>query len=251
MADVLRSIGRHLRRYPAWYPLVAVWAVVMALLPVLHDNAGAPARSHRQAAALRPAGDAVAVAAAVDAVVDGCTSAAASIPTPADGIESPAASGPTTAKPPAPADDPALVHLPQLPAVPIPTLPASLDPVLQLGSPLASTGCGVLGITRLGILTLAPAAPQLPLEDANGYLVPAYTACAVLPLPATTTVCTIDNQVAAQEPAQLVGIYTLPPVVGLTLDQIAAVEALLAPLAAPNLSTPLAATLTCDVHANS
>jgi hypothetical protein len=249
MAEVLRSIPRHLRRYPGWYSLVAAWAVAMALLPVLNVK---PVHARRATATPPSAARASDVAAVlVPSSPRGITAGSQ--------VGAPLASAPTAAAPVPRSDAPAPpppapgadgLHLPQLPALPLPTPPAALDPVLQLAAPGTTTACNALGITRLGLDTLAPGSlGGVPVEDALAYLVPVYTACAVLPPPLTTTTCAVDDAVNAHEPRQFAGAYTLPPAAGLIVDEVVAANALLAPLGAPSIWLPFAAALTCDVHA--
>jgi hypothetical protein len=244
MADVLHALGRHLRRYPGWYPLVAVWAAALALLPVLDTH---PAHPTRAAATTAPRA-AVTAARAVNGVTAARTTdlaasvaAAATAVEPASNAAGPAGNGNSSPTPPA-ADNG--LHLPQLPPLPLPTPPAALEPALQVASPFGTTACGVLGITRLGADTLAPAVPFVPVEEALAYLIPVFTACAVLPPPVTATRCAIDDQVVANEPSQLDGIYPVPPLVGLSVDALEATGV-------SGLAAPVAAALDCDVHAGS
>jgi hypothetical protein len=251
MAHVLRTIPRHMRRYPGWYPLVIGWAIAMVLLPVLRDSHAAGRSTAAPAAQVAVRSDAGLALSGPANTAPAPPPTGAAVPAPSVGERATAATpaGPPSASP-APAGPDAAFHLPQLPAIPIPALPAELNPALQLASPLATTACAPLGLARIGLDTVAPALGGVPVEEILGYFVPVYTACGLPPEQITSTTCAIDQTVAAQEPAQLVGIYTVPSAAGLTVDEIAAFDALVAPFGAPSLTSGLAPVLDCDVHDN-
>ena len=232
---MLRAVLRHLRRYPKWYAVAAAWAIAMALLPVVHNATAAPRRT-------TPA--ALDTPATVDQLLPNFVASLDPVEGSSDltgRVASPAAEPPSLAPrnapgtPSAPAPSGGL-HIPPPPSVPIPTVPAQFDPALAALAPAASDACGALGLGRVA-LSLAPGFVNVPLpfNDALAYLVPLYGACALIPLPTATTTCPVDALVASKEPKLLVGAYVPPPVLGLVLDQFAALLTLggLGPAASP------------------
>jgi len=227
---ILRSVlalVRHLRRYPKWYAVASAWAIAMALLPVVHSATAVAPR--------RPSPAAVQAPAAIDSTARDIGHPPSSSAT-AQGLNGPPASPSTESAAPAPPSAPAQpdapaasggLRIPPPPSVPIPTVPAELDPVLAAVAPVAADACGALGLARVA-LSLVPAAVggPLPFNDALAYLVPLYGACALIPLPGITTTCPVDALVASKEPKKLVGAYVPPPLVGLVLDQVAAMLSL-------------------------
>jgi hypothetical protein len=217
-----RSALTHLRRYPKWYAVAVVWVLAMAIVPVVKQPVAHLAERTR--------------ARAVDAVAAPLAPAAEPLPPGSDDVlpPSPVLPGvpalppPPTAKPtpsPQPQPAPAGLTLPALPALPIPAPPKQLDPLFAALAPLTTTGCSGIGLAAVVIAVVAPTVDQVPLDQLLPYLVPAYTVCALFPLPKAHTVCPLDDQVAAQLPDDITSLTEPPTIIGVGIDVIAGMEA--------------------------
>jgi hypothetical protein len=212
----------HLRRYPKWYALAVVWILAMALVPVVSHPAARLAERSRPrpieiaAAPLAPAAEPLPSFAPVD------------VPTPLPDLPGvpplPPPATPTAAPSSPPEPAPAGLQLPALPPLPIPAPPEQLEPLLAAIAPLTTTGCSGIGLAAVVVAVVAPTVEDVPLDQLMPYLVPAYTVCALFPIPKTHTVCPLDDQVAAQLPSDLTSLTAAPTIIGLGIDVIEGME---------------------------
>ena len=246
----MSSFARHLRRYLVWYGIAVVWAVLMAAVPVV--------KHHSASLANRPRARTITTevpAPAPAPVVAGETVAPLPAPAPLPTTPvtfAPVPAGPTaTPRPaPAPAPPPGL-QLPALPPLPFPAVPDQVQPLLNAVSPLMKTGCSAIGLAAVVVAVVAPTVQQVPLDQLLPYLVPAYTVCALFPIPKSHTVCPIDAQIAAQLPDSLTSLFPAPTVMGLGIDVIAGMEAAAQQaygIPIPTLSDSLRAQLGCHIE---
>jgi hypothetical protein len=240
------SVLAHLRRYPWWYGLAAVWVVAMLALPVVE---------------LDPLG--VRTGDSGTATADG----AAPGGPPADGL-------PTV--PPGLLDrvDPALLELPTttvpagatattlpeelelvppevldavldaLPPVVFPPLPEELSTLAAGLAPIASFGCSGLGLAGLVVSVVSQTVEGVPLGRLLPYLTPVSAACASFPIPEAHTVCAVDEPLVID----LGGVTSTPPIIGLGIDQLEAIETLLESaygVAVPRIAAELRTLLDC------
>ncbi len=87
-----------------------------------------------------------------------------------------------------------------------------------------STGCSGIGLAAVVIAVAAPTVEDVPLDQLLPYLVPAYTACALFPIPKSRTVCELDDMFAATLPPELTSLFPAPTIMGLGIDEIAGIE---------------------------
>jgi hypothetical protein len=215
---------QHLRRYPRWYAAAAVWLIAMVALPVVELD---PLQIFHSPAPSVPAAPG----------------------TPAASVETPSGSGPDadvapTSDAPGTVGDGPLTPTSLLETVPpeevppelidelfdmfpppqaLPDVPENLQPVVRAVAPLATQGCTGLGLAGLVVAVVAPSAEGVPLERILPYLAPATGACANFPIPETHTVCEADKPLIFD----LGGVTKTPPILGLGIDQLAAIEAII------------------------
>lgn len=228
MADARTRLLRHIRRYPRWYGVAAVWLVGILVLPVVELDPlqvfSTPEPGSQETAPADPAAlDLAPFGAAPRGGVGGPGPAV--VPSddgpPATGTEAPPEAVPPESIPPELIDQ--LFDLfPPPPA--LPDIPPELQPVVRAVSPIAKYGCTGLGLASLVVAVVAPSLEGIPLERILPYLVPVTSACAYFPIPETHTVCAADEGLIID----LGGVATTPPVLGLGIDQLTAVEDLIA-----------------------
>ena len=248
-----RMAVTHIRRYAIWYAVAVIWALAMTLVPVVRhpiaqladrslparSQAASPRRPRRRHRSLR-----LTSPTAVPALPE---------PVPAPPALPPAP--PVTAKPSSPppsVPDQGGLQLPALPPLPIPELPSQLDPLFHALSPLMSTGCSGLGLAAVVIAVAAPTVEDVPLDQLLPYLVPAYTVCSLFPIPKARTVCPLDDMFAAQLPDDVTSLFPAPTLIGLGIDEIAGIEAVVAQtfgMPIPSLAESLTTQLGCRVVA--
>ena len=246
------SAGRfaHLRRYPWWYGIAAVWLVAMLSLPIVRGGALANVLGGGDqpgtTAVTGPDGEAIGPELEPGAVP----------PSAADGATA-SDHDPATADTAPPADDgdDALALVPPevldlifdaLPPVIFPALPPEVAPVFNAVAPLAATGCSGLGLAGVVVAVAAQSANGVPIERLLPYLAPASTACASFPIPTKHTVCESDKPFVTD----LGGLTTSPPILGLGIDQLRAFEQLMANTfgqSIPAVSDELAVQLNCQL----
>jgi hypothetical protein len=110
------------------------------------------------------------------------------------------------------------------PPAALPQIPAELQPIVRAAAPLATHGCTGLGLASLVVAVVAPSAEGVPLERILPYLAPVTSACANFPIPETHTVCAADAPLVLD----LGGLATSPPILGLGIDQLTAIEDIIA-----------------------
>ena len=246
----MSSFVRHLRRYVVWYGIAVVWAVLMASVPVVkHHAATLASRPHARTITTEIPAPAPAPVVAGEAVA--LPPPPAPLPTtPVTAAPAPAGRAPTPTPTPAPAPPPGL-QLPALPPLPFPAVPDQVQPLLDAVSPLMKTGCSAIGLAAVVVAVVAPTVQQVPLDQLMPYLVPAYTVCALFPIPKSHTVCPVDEQIAAQLPASLTSLFPAPTVMGLGIDVIAGMEAAAQQaygIPIPTLSDSLRTQLGCHIE---
>lgn len=217
MGNARSRAVHHVGRYPKLYAAAAIWAVAMVALPVITSRAGTIFRPDVQ-----PSGQSD-LPLAAPTLPSGFNAVAPLIPL-VLGVP------PTTAPPLEPPESkpPELVEptffdnlfnlIPPPPA--LPNLPPSVLAVIRTATPIASKGCTGLGLASLVVAVVAPSLEGVPIERILPYLAPVTSACAYFPIPPTHTVC------AADEPfvVDVGGLTTTPPVLGLGIDQLTAIE---------------------------
>ncbi|WP_436793715.1 hypothetical protein [Actinospongicola halichondriae] len=248
------GIIRHVRNYPRWYAAAIIWLVMMVFLPVVGVD-------------IIPAFAAPASQQQPSTTEAGTPPTAAEIAAPAPALPSDGGSSPTTTPvAPTPTDppgatestppeiippeelppdffDPVFDAIPGLPAV---DTPEELLPVLRAVAPIANYGCSATGLAALVLAVVAPSVDGVPLERVIPYLGPVTTACANFPIPATHTECELDKPFIID----LGGLAKTPPVIGVGIDVIEAMEAeMIAAFGAdiPRFSASLRDTLDCEV----
>lgn len=217
------DVVAHVRRYPRWYSVAVVWLVGMLLLPIVQadplDVFRADATPSGAAGLDRPSDLAGAPLGqpATGATGGGDTPS----PTDADGSE-----GAT------PADDeepgaldlvpPELLNLifDSLPPVLVPPLPPEFASLAAAIAPVAAFGCTGLGLASVVIAVVAQTAEGVPVARLLPYLAPVVTACAAFPIPTSYTVCAADEPLVVD----LGGVAKTPPILGMGIDQIEALE---------------------------
>ncbi len=179
-----RTLAAHLRRYPWWYGVAAVWLVAMLALPIVQGSALADVFAGRQPAApgvtapdgstpdLGPGG---VVDPGFSAGPDGTLGTGDDVPvdTVAPDDEE---------NPPSPLDlvPPEILDaiFDALPPFVFPALPAEIAPIANAVAPVAATGCSGLGLAGVVIAVAAQTADGVPFERILPYLAPVSTACA-------------------------------------------------------------------------
>jgi hypothetical protein len=124
----------------------------------------------------------------------------------------------------------------------VPALPPELAALANAIAPVATYGCSGLGLASVVVAVVAQSAQGVPVERVLPYLAPVVTACAAFPIPPVRTVCEADKPFIVD----LGGLASGPPILGLGIDQIDAVETLLSatfgqslPRVAPQLRAQL------------
>lgn len=246
-----RTLATHLRRYPIWYAVGLVWLIAMVSLPIVRGTALADAFGGE------PSGRAsgTTTSSTIPALTPGGILAPGgsdgSVTTPTDASGSPVD---TVAPSPVDEDDPLELVPPEfldlifdaLPPIVFPALPPEVAPVFNAVAPLAATGCSGLGLAGVVVAVAAQSANGVPIERILPYLAPASTACASFPIPAKHTVCEVDKPFIQD----LGGLATSPPILGLGIDQLAALETLLETsfgVAVPTVSEDLREQLDCEL----
>jgi hypothetical protein len=222
----VRRLADHLRRYPVWYAVGAIWLVGMLSLPIVRGTSLADALIGD-----RGPGTTVTAGPSDTAPVDLGTDGSDGLgPTGGEGVGT--TNGPTTAttatRGSTAPDDPLQLVPPEfldaifdsLPPLVLPALPKELDPLTSAVAPLATTGCSGLGLASVVIAVAAQTVDGVPLERLLPYLAPASTACASFPVPPVHTVCAMDQPLIAD----VGGLTTTPPILGLGVDQLRALE---------------------------
>jgi hypothetical protein len=227
----------HVRRYLPWYGGVAVWILLIVLLPVVGVDVLA-------AVALGPAPDASTSTIAgqpsngpgAPFAVGGALATHGSAPV---GTSVTPTASPLPDSPPADPDPLDAALDPVFGAVPpigLPPLPDELVPVVAALGPLANLGCGNLGLVGT-LLTVAPSIVSgVPIQRLLPYLAPITSACATFPLPAQHSECDADESFTSGGN---------PPIFGLALDILAGMES--AGGTPPTLSESLREQLHCEV----
>jgi hypothetical protein len=237
----------HVRRYPRWYAVAVVWLVAMLALPIVSADPldlFTPDRSTGATAATgSPSGS------------EG-TAPGATVGTAPDGTPT-TAGGRTGGEQAAAGDDepsaldlvpPELLDLifESLPPLVTPPLPAELAPLAAAIAPVATYGCSGLGLASVVVAVVAQSAQGVPVEKVLPYLAPVVTVCAAFPIPPTHTVCASDVPLIVD----VGGLTKGPPILGLGIDQLEAVERLLSSTfgtAVPSVAAGLRTQLDCDI----
>jgi hypothetical protein len=111
--------------------------------------------------------------------------------------------------------------------VPLPQVPAELQPVLAAVAPLTSQGCSAVGLAAVVAAVVGPTAGDtVPFAQLLPYLAPAYSACATFPGPGgPRTLCALDEQMrGAGYPADVSGLAKTPNVIGVGVDVLFGLE---------------------------
>jgi hypothetical protein len=244
-----RTLAAHLRRYPLWYVLGAVWLVGMLSLPIVKGSALADVFTGDSTTPTTVAAGSPGTAADDGGLVgtDGPLLDAAD----------PGPSASTVDTVPRARDDDesdALQIVPPeildaifdaLPPLVFPALPREIEPLTNAIAPLAATGCSGLGLAGVVIAVAAQTAEGVPLERLLPYLAPASTACATFPIAPVHTVCEADKPFITD----LGGLTSTPPILGLGIDELRAFEQLMSSqfgVAVPSVADRLAAQLDCE-----
>lgn len=248
-----RTLSDHLRRYPVWYVVGAVWVVAMLSLPIVRGSAfadvfdrsdptttteatgpGSTGAPGDPGTAIGPDGTPIGdgTLPADDEVVDDTTTPAAEDPR-----------GDELALVP-----PELLDLvfDALPPFVFPALPDEVLPIARAVAPVAATGCSAIGLAGVIVAVAAQTAEGVPIERILPYLAPVSTACASFPIPEVHTVCEADQPFITD----LGGLTTSPPILGLAIDQLQAIEQLLTNsfgVPVPALSADLRVQLGCEL----
>lgn len=115
-----------------------------------------------------------------------------------------------------------LLTVPPPPPVPIPAVPAELQPLLRAISPIVRSGCSAAGLAGVVIAVAGPGLEPVPATQLAPYLVPVYAACAVFPPFGARTVCALDDLYAVDTG----GLIPSPAVIGMGIDVIDQLEKL-------------------------
>jgi hypothetical protein len=245
-----RSLATHLRRYPGWYALAAVWLVAMVSLPIVRGTALADVFTGGQPSSPETA----APAAGAPDLGAGGGQAPAFTPGPdgelgtADDLPVEVTTPESEENEPSPLDivPPELLDaiFDALPPVAFPALPAEIEPIANAVAPVAATGCSGLGLAGVVVAVAAQTVDGVPFDRILPYLAPASTACASFPIPKVHTVCAFDEPLIID----LGGLTNTPPLLGLGIDQLRAFEALMASqfgIAVPSIADSLSESLDC------
>jgi hypothetical protein len=248
-----RIVARHLRRYPWWYGIAAVWLTAILALPIVRlsplevrsrqDTTGPPSATAGDPApstVARPPGR------GSSPLAGGGTGGG-----PATTLTVVATDGSTTTTTRAGALDlvsPEVLDLvfDAIPQIVLPPLPDELAPLARAIAPIAATGCSGLGLASVVVAVVAQSANGVPVQRLLPYLSPVSTACAAFPIAAHHTVCAADPPFVID----LGGLASTPPILGLGIDEIEATQTLLAqtfgqPM--PDLAASLRTQLDCKV----
>lgn len=245
----IRRVAHHLRRYPRWYAVAAIWLVGMIALPVIKSdaaretfNADAPAQRQPQQQEQGPP-----LGLAPLPPLAGFSLAPTLGPT----TTQPARVGETPLPEPEPLDligadffDTIFDLIPSPPA--LPPLPPQLEAVIRAAAPIAAQGCTGLGLAALVIAVVAPSVEGVPIERILPYLAPVTSACAFFPIPKLHTVCAADEPLIID----VGGLTKTPPILGLGIDQLTAIEDVIASYYGdgfPRLSDTARETLDCKL----
>ena len=246
-----RTLATHLRRYPVWYAVGAIWLVAMLSLPIVRGSALADVfdGGETTTGVTGPGGTAAQGDPGTTLGPDGTPITEGSS---VDGDEV----GEDTTVPPADDEDgdelalvpPEILDLvfDALPPFVFPSLPDEVLPVARAVAPVAATGCSAIGLAGVVVAVAAQTAEGVPIERLLPYLAPVSTACASFPIPAVHTVCEADKPFITD----LAGLTTSPPILGLAIDQLQAIEQLLTNsfgVAVPALSADLRVQLDCEL----
>lgn len=224
-----RTLAGHLRRYPWWYGIAALWLTAILALPIVHLDALAgfsrddPAAAPVQTTMASTAPGATPTFGGTAAPVGGAGGGPGT--TTAGGT----ATAPTTAttKPGSlELVPPELLDLvfDAIPAFVFPPLPDELAPITAALAPIAATGCSGLGLAGIVVAVAAQSANGVPVQRILPYLAPLSAACASFPIPKKHTVCAVDVPFVTD----LGGLTSTPPILGLGIDEIDQTEQLLA-----------------------
>jgi hypothetical protein len=253
MFDRARTLAHHLRRYPWWYGIAAVWIVGMLALPIVHGTALADVFGGDgpgpTAPPATPAGGGPELAGGPTPLVTGPTAAP-----PTGASDGPGSGATATTVAPEDGGDALQLVPPELldaifdvlPPFVFPALPPEVAPVANAVAPLMTTGCSGLGLTSVVVAVAAQSVDGVPFDRLLPYLAPLSTACASFPVPKVHTVCEGDKPLIID----LGGLTSTPPVLGLGIDQLRAFEQLMTSqfgMTVPAIGDQLAAQLHCTL----
>jgi len=228
MTDARGRLLRHIRRYPRWYGAGALWLLGILVLPVVKlDPLQIFSAPDPQSEVAAPAATDVRTTPPVGGVLRGAPFATGGVSAPSEATPPvPGIAPPPVAVPPESIAPELLDQLFDLfpPPPALPDVPIELQPIVRAVTPLATQGCTGLGLASLVIAVVAPSAEGVPLERILPYLVPVTSACANFPIPKTHTVCAADEPLIID----LGGVTATPPILGLGIDQLTAIEDIIA-----------------------
>jgi hypothetical protein len=137
-------------------------------------------------------------------------------------------------------------QVPPAPVLPVPDLPAELDPIIAVTAPTLGPTCGTASLLALLAPSIAEGYLKIPVSllidsDAfRSYANAALYLCGFIPFPLTPTQCQLDTQIVdairglSPLAAQVVGLFPE----GATVDTVLAIEGLLP--SGPSVAGPLA-----------
>ena len=224
------AVTGHLRRYPWWYGLAAVWLVAMMALPVVHLGPLDTATRTEVAAGPGPTTSGAGPSSVTSPFGSGATvgpfgGTGGGTGGPVTTVAGARAATPTTKPGALTLVPPALLDLVfnAIPQVVVPPLPEGLAPIARALAPIAATGCSGLGLASVVVAVVAQSANGVPVQRILPYLSPLSTACASFPIPAHHTVCAADPPFVVN----LGGLTSTPPILGLGIDEVQATQTLL------------------------
>jgi hypothetical protein len=243
----------HVGEFRRYYALLAIWAIVMLVVPrtglpvdPFAGATGAGAAGPAATSSARRAPESAAAAALVrpssgaatffsDPVLDAFTGPSTfGEGASSGGFAAPGAGSGTGSsfdvepepepdpEPQPPAEDALPVDIPPPPPLPLPAPPPELEPLLAVVSPLANTACSPVGLAGVVVALVGPSVSQVPVTQIVPYLTPLYVACGSFPQVGPRTVCEIDEVYVSQDPTG--GLLPPPAVVGLGIDTIEQLE---------------------------
>jgi hypothetical protein len=244
-----RAVTEHVRRYPWWYGVAAIWLAAIIALPIVElDPLEAFARDDVPTTSAPGSED------LVDGIPGGPFGSGGSL---GEGDRAGGSSGtaaPDAADGTGAPDDPVGLELvpPELldlifdaiPTFQFPPLPAELATLARAMAPIAAYGCSGLGLASIVIAVVAQTIEGVPLERVLPYLAPVSAACATFPIPEARTVCTVDEPFVVD----IGGLTNSPPILGLGIDQLDVIESTIAATFGqeiPRLAPQLRAQLGC------
>jgi hypothetical protein len=250
-----RTVARHLRRYPWWYGIAAVWLTAILALPIVRlsplevlsrqattGDLPAPAGNPSPSTVALPPGRGAAPLAGGG--TGGGPTTALTVVTPDGPTTTTATTGPGALD----LVSPEVLDLvfDAIPQIVLPPLPDELAPLARAIAPIAATGCSGLGLASVVVAVVAQSANGVPVQRLLPYLTPVSTACAAFPVAAHHTVCAADPPFVID----LGGLASTPPILGLGIDEVEATQTLLAqtfgqPM--PDLAASLRTQLDCKV----